>query len=264
MAGRRSREIEIFSFSFLDILACTVGALIFIVVMVVCTTADTRGLLQAKQAFEEAKARKSSVETAVEKASGEAAQAEKNLADTKRKNPAAELVQSARDQTQRAEAQIKEQQEQTAQARAGIEKLETEQAQQQEEKDKAAGRVEVLKGQLSQRGKDESSGKILKMDFEEKKLIPNVVECAASGVINHGSPGKRTKEETPQKSLATQESAFRQMLVRIKNSRTKEYVVFLVRPDGLDAFEKARELAKALQVTMGWEPVNADWEISFK
>lgn len=43
----------------------------------------------------------------------------------------------------------------------------------------------------------------------------------------------------------------------------KEYLAFIVRPDGLEAFRAAREVATKRGFNSGWEPFTAEREISF-
>jgi hypothetical protein len=84
------------------------------------------------------------------------------------------------------------------------------------------------------------------------------VECTAAGVLL-----------MPERTLlqATVPPAARETFLARVTARG--YVVFLIRPDGLTAFERYREVVQTYNKTtrntlnIGYEPVNADWKLVY-
>lgn len=82
--------------------------------------------------------------------------------------------------------------------------------------------------------------------------VPQWVECVKGGVVLQPQGERIGLDALKQKS-----STFMQAI------RHKGYVVFLVRPQGFEAFQEARQLAAGERVTLGYEPVDEEWVLNF-
>ena len=81
-------------------------------------------------------------------------------------------------------------------------------------------------------------------------LKPRYVECRAEGLLIHPERTEVSLDE-----LADKENAWDALLAELQPRRYWEYVIFLVRPDGLEAFEKARSSIEGKSIEFGFEPV---------
>lgn len=129
-------------------------------------------------------------------------------------------------------------------------------------------KIRQLKEQIESL-KREIAGVQREVDVKErvqvKNLIPSgsrrpavFVECDAQGVWM--MPERKLLE------TSASDAAREAFLTRV---RSKGYVVFLIRPDGFNAFRKFRELvethnrASINKLEYGYEPINADWRLVY-
>jgi|GEM_PF-2068076 len=90
-------------------------------------------------------------------------------------------------------------------------------------------------------------------DFKGAELLRNplFVECKKYNIIIY-----------PQKNLvSTSELAENNPFASL--SQNYDAVIFLIRPDGYETFQQANSWTEKLDWKIGYEPVNAEWKLSF-
>lgn len=104
-----------------------------------------------------------------------------------------------------------------------------------------------------------TSEQILKLpDADAAAKVPRYVECVHDGLILH-------PERTPV-ALADMENdggPWKSALQAVAQNADRQYVVFLIRPDGLESFNQAKAMADRREVDTGYEPVYAAGPIRF-
>lgn len=226
----QNEQVDIFNLSFLDIIACTVGALIFVLLMFMINASQVavqasspkreKDLLQSISDIENgrselkilegklAAARKQNEEMGLGKdITPEKLQAEKESL----KNEIARLADQIKDWKIKAS--------QTRDAPLGI-------------------WVEVLESR----------------DSLERR--PHLVECRQDGIYIFEEKISETLERTRENT--SRWNALRQ---RVEDSRENEYILFLVRPDGISTFSQLRSQLKRLETPHGYEPILSHWKI---
>ncbi|MFQ3650727.1 MAG: hypothetical protein SNJ75_10360 [Gemmataceae bacterium] len=84
---------------------------------------------------------------------------------------------------------------------------------------------------------------------------PVYAECSGDGVFFH--PEKK-------KIAATQTQELRREAIHRLESRGEDaYLMILLRPDGIDAYYALRKAVDDLEITFGYEMIDADWQLDF-
>lgn len=79
---------------------------------------------------------------------------------------------------------------------------------------------------------------------------PIYIEARENGFILHPS-----KDFAPRADLYDEQSALRQTIAKLEANKDKEYLILILRPDGLEMFNKARELVQKQGIDIGYEPL---------
>lgn len=79
---------------------------------------------------------------------------------------------------------------------------------------------------------------------------PIYIEARENGFILHPS-----KDFAPRADLYDEQSALRQTIAKLEANKNKEYLILILRPDGLEMFNKARELVQKQGIDIGYEPL---------
>jgi len=80
--------------------------------------------------------------------------------------------------------------------------------------------------------------------------IPIYLEARKDGFLLHPS-----KEFAPRADLYDEESPLRKVIAELKANKDKQYLILILRPDGLEMFAKARELVQEQGIDIGYEPL---------
>ncbi|WP_319421672.1 hypothetical protein [Pleurocapsa sp. FMAR1] len=88
--------------------------------------------------------------------------------------------------------------------------------------------------------------------------IPLYVECQKNGVIIHPS-----QEFVATEDLNQSNSVLNQLFSQIKAEK-EEYIIVAIRPDGIEVFQKIRELIESEGIDIGYEPIDQDWQLQIK
>ena len=102
----------------------------------------------------------------------------------------------------------------------------------------------------------ENTKKIIRLPSNHRDAIPVYVECSAKTVIVHPE-----KETIAVSEIDKEGSLWSKTLKDIKDSSGSRYVVFLIRSDGTETFEKLYRKAERAAVKIGYDVVDGDEEI---
>ena len=92
-----------------------------------------------------------------------------------------------------------------------------------------------------------------------KNKTPVYIECREDGFILH--PGK---EFAPRADLYDENSPLRKTIDRLKANKDREYLIVILRPDGLEMFDKLRNLVSKEGIDIGYEPLEFGLELNIE
>ena len=58
----------------------------------------------------------------------------------------------------------------------------------------------------------------------------------------------------PRTELYDEKSTLRKTIANLKANKDKQYLILILRPDGLEMFDKARQLVRGEGIDIGYEP----------
>jgi len=90
-------------------------------------------------------------------------------------------------------------------------------------------------------------------------LTPRYVECRAKGLLLH--PERRAVSLD---AIGAADTAWESLLDELEPRRHQDYVIFLVRPAGLESFERARSDIERRPIRYGFEPVYSSGAIDVR
>jgi len=247
-----SSEIGFFSFSFLDILACTVGVLVFMIAIIILHTLGMSAPLPLRKEL-------SGLSLDLSKLNKELLKL-RDEADEKRR---------ARETVERLERQKrdlslrKELEEYVAEFSALLKKLEADELQEQDELERlralVPGDFTIRKHELKLATpvQKASEKRALYFECEDDKVNPFFGRyvrkyyvtkgVGTSSIVIRRRPGE-SLEQTREES-----SDWRAEIEGI--DPTKDYVAFVVRPSGFDIFMQLRKLLGGKGIEVAWEPL---------
>ena len=59
-------------------------------------------------------------------------------------------------------------------------------------------------------------------------------------------------------------SALEKLLAQVSDRREQEYLIVAVRPDGIDVFDKVRDMVEQKRIDIGYEPIDEGWQLKVK
>ena len=92
-----------------------------------------------------------------------------------------------------------------------------------------------------------------------KNKTPLYIECRQDGFIIHPS-----KEFAPRADIYDRESPLRKTIAKLKANKDKQYLIVILRPDGLEMFNKLRELVDKEGIDIGYEPLEFGLELKIE
>ena len=246
---RRRRSVQLFSFSFVDILATNIGVLLFILLMAVINESGFAAYRQWTQAVKDAEAELAAMAPRISEAKAryQQAHAETIQEMTKPIRGRGEIAQQVRYLTE-SNSKLNAKNQQTRQSIGSLEK----------EKENIADTAARIK---SARPPDQK-GYMFPKAREKTGAVAIHVDCRSDGLVVMGADvtvGVENRETCPTSRIASPGSPFMRLIDRLKRLRGKEVIVLWVRPDGIDAADKAIKAARNATVALGWEPANKDW-----
>lgn len=88
---------------------------------------------------------------------------------------------------------------------------------------------------------------------------PIYIESRQDGFILHPS-----KEFAPRADLYDEQSPLRKTIADLKANKDKKYLILILRPDGLEMFDKVRQLVEQDGVDIGYEPLEYGLELKIE
>ncbi len=92
-----------------------------------------------------------------------------------------------------------------------------------------------------------------------KNKTPLYIECRQDGFIIHPS-----KEFAPRADIYDQKSPLRKTIAKLKANKDKQYLIVILRPDGLEMFNKLRALVDEEGIDIGYEPLEFGLELKIE
>ncbi len=92
-----------------------------------------------------------------------------------------------------------------------------------------------------------------------KDKSPLYIECRQDGFILHPQ-----KEFAPRADLYDVKSTLRKTIAELKKNKDKQYLIVILRPDGLEMFDKIRELVAEEGIDIGYEPLEYGLELKIE
>ncbi len=88
---------------------------------------------------------------------------------------------------------------------------------------------------------------------------PLYIEARKDGFVLHPS-----KEFAPRADLYDERSPLRKTIANLKANKDKQYLILILRPDGLEMFNKIRELVEQDGIDIGYEPLEYGLELKIE
>lgn len=92
-----------------------------------------------------------------------------------------------------------------------------------------------------------------------KKKTPLYIECREDGFVLHPS-----KEFAPRADLYDEKSPLRKTIAKLKANKDEQYLIVILRPDGIEMFNKIRERVQEEGVDIGYEPLEFGLELKIE
>ena len=92
-----------------------------------------------------------------------------------------------------------------------------------------------------------------------KTKTPFYIESRKDGFVLHPS-----KEFAPRADFYDKKSPLRKMIADIKRNRNEQYLIIILRPDGLEMFNKLRGLVQEEGIDIGYEPLEFGLELKIE
>lgn len=92
-----------------------------------------------------------------------------------------------------------------------------------------------------------------------KTKTPIYIECREDGFILH--PGKKF---APRADIYQKGSPLLETIAKLEANKDEEYLIVILRPDGLELFSKLRELVDKKGIDIGYEPLEFGLELKIE
>ena len=92
-----------------------------------------------------------------------------------------------------------------------------------------------------------------------RNKTPLYIEARQDGFILHPS-----KEFAPRADLYDEQSPLRNTIANLKANKDEQYLILILRPDGLEMFNKIRELVEQDGIDIGYEPLEYGLELKIE
>jgi hypothetical protein len=105
----------------------------------------------------------------------------------------------------------------------------------------------------------QSSAQVVELTPTGSRKTPVYVECRQEGLLVHPEG-----IQIPADGLERADGPWASRVAEIAGDAGRQYVVFLVRPNGIDTFWKARAAVRDEKIDVGYDPVYAGGRIEFQ
>ena len=94
---------------------------------------------------------------------------------------------------------------------------------------------------------------------QNQQKQPRYVECQAGGIIIHPQG-----TFVPSTSLGSPQSPLETLLQQLARRKDREYLIVVVRPQGIEVFKQLRALVENRGIDLGYEPLEEGWRLNLK
>jgi hypothetical protein len=95
--------------------------------------------------------------------------------------------------------------------------------------------------------------------YSNHSKTPVYIEARKDGFVLHPS-----KQFAPRTELYDEKSTLRKTIANLKANKNKQYLILILRPDGLEMFDKARQLVRGEGIDIGYEPLEYGLELKIE
>lgn len=95
--------------------------------------------------------------------------------------------------------------------------------------------------------------------YANKQKTPLYIECRQDGFVLHPN-----KQFAPRADLYDEKSPLRKTIANLKANKDKQYLIIILRPDGLEMFDKVRNLVRNEGIDIGYEPLEFGLELKIE
>ena len=92
-----------------------------------------------------------------------------------------------------------------------------------------------------------------------KEKTPVYIEARKDGFVLHPS-----KEFAPRADLYDKESPLRKTIAELEDNKKEQYLILILRPDGLEMFNKLRAEVEKAEIDIGYEPLEFGLELKIE
>jgi hypothetical protein len=249
MPVRRKKSIQLFNFSFVDILATTIGVLLFIMLMAVLNVSGA-------VAHGEAKRELRGYEAEGRELTSEIAKAEAELEGVKKDNDKKRRIAAGDD------SELKSEIDGLANANQALEKGNAALTAKATE---AEAKIKELEAEIEQ-------AQASKSDSDKQFFLPKAeggssatpihVECSSDGLTILGSDVEKGRDRRvfcPSNQVSSDKGSFGDLVKSVAKTKGasgagRKVIVLWIRPDGLDVAKQAITAARNGGASLGWEP----------
>lgn len=89
-----------------------------------------------------------------------------------------------------------------------------------------------------------------------KSKTPRYIECRDDGIVLHPS-----KTFVPRADIRDADSPLQKLIKEIEGNKDNEYLVIVLRPNGVDMFQQIRTLVQSEGIDIGYEPIEYGLEL---
>ena len=100
--------------------------------------------------------------------------------------------------------------------------------------------------------KQETSG-------ENQGKIPRYIECREDGVLLHPSQVFVSKSD-----INNRRSPLNKLISEVEKNKDKQYLIVVLRPQGIDVFQQVRDIVEKRGIDIGYEPIDEDWTLKIE
>ena len=94
---------------------------------------------------------------------------------------------------------------------------------------------------------------------ENQGKIPKYVECREDGVLLHPS-----QKFVPKSQLNNSRSPLNQLIREVQKNKDKQYLIVVLRPQGIEVFQQVRDMVEKQGIDIGYEPIDQDWKLKIE
>lgn len=100
--------------------------------------------------------------------------------------------------------------------------------------------------------------------FDPAKKTPVYVECSAEGAtIYPDDPTSGTPTFVSRYEINSPRGAWNTLVRRVEHHSATQYILLLIRPDGVGTFEAVRASLQTTTIELGYEPLFGDGDVRF-